>query len=109
MVISGNCCNFIMLNHKELLAIIAMITENKVIELFCMADDLCKSFDAMMEKYTLKPTTNRRYHRVSTLSKAEIILIMILFHDSGYHCLRHFHMGKGCRHMRQLFPKVVFP
>ena len=30
-----------------------MITENKVIEIFCMADDFCKFFDAMTAKYTL--------------------------------------------------------
>ena len=41
-----------------------MITEDKVTELFCMADDFCKFFDAMMEKYTLKSGTKRRY-RVS--------------------------------------------
>ena len=29
-----------------------MITEDKVTELFCMADDFCKFFDAMMKKYT---------------------------------------------------------
>ena len=27
-----------------------MITEDKVTELFCIADDFCKFFDAMMEK-----------------------------------------------------------
>ena len=27
------------------------LTENKVTELFCIADDVCKFFDAMMEKY----------------------------------------------------------
>jgi hypothetical protein len=39
-----------------------MITKSKVIELFCMADDLASLifnfasfFDAMMSKYTLKP------------------------------------------------------
>ena len=30
-----------------------MITEDKFTELFCIADDFCKFFDAMMEKYTL--------------------------------------------------------
>ena len=30
-----------------------MLTEDKVTELFCMADDFCKFFDAMMEIYTL--------------------------------------------------------
>ena len=40
----------------------AMITENKVIEIFCMADDFCKFFDTMMTKYTLPSTTKRKYH-----------------------------------------------
>ena len=84
-----------------------MITESKVIELFCIADDFCKFFDAMMTKYTLKSATKRKYHRDSTMSKAEIMLIMILFHDSGYRCLKHFYLEKVCRHMRHLFPKVV--
>ena len=68
-----------------------MITENKVIEIFCMADDFCKFFDTMMTKYTLPSTTKRKYQRDSTMSKAEIMLILILFHDSGYRCLKHFY------------------
>ncbi len=39
-----------------------MITENKVIEIFCMADDLCKFFDAMTAKYALKPARKRKYY-----------------------------------------------
>lgn len=61
----------------------------------------------MMEKYTLKSNKKRRYHRSSTLSKAEIMIMMILFHDSGYRCLKHFYLEKVCKHMRHLFPKVV--
>ena len=52
LVISENYCNFIVLKYKDLQTIIAMITEDKVTELFCMADDFCKFFDAMMKKYT---------------------------------------------------------
>ena len=50
LVISKNYCNFIVLKYKELQTIIAKITEDKVTELFCIADDFCKLFDAMMEK-----------------------------------------------------------
>ena len=107
LVISENCCNFIVLKYKELQTTIAMITEDKVTELFCIADDFCKFFDAMMEKYTLKADKKRQYHRKSTMSKAEIMVIMILFHDSGYRCLKYFYIEKVCRHMRHLFPKVV--
>ena len=55
-----------------------MITENKATEIFCMADDFCKFFDAMTTKYALKPTGKRKYHRSFTMSKAEVMLIMIL-------------------------------
>ena len=88
-----------------------MITEDKVTELFCIADDFCKFFDAMMEKYTIKEAKKRNYHRDSTLSKSEVMLIMILFHDSGYRCLKHFYLESVCKHMRHLlaayccFPK----
>ena len=84
-----------------------MITEAKVTEIFCMADDFCKFFDAMTAKYALRPTEKRKYHRSSTVSKVEVMLIMILFHDSGYRCFKHFYLEKVCRHLRHLFPKVV--
>lgn len=77
-----------------------MLTVSKVIELFCMADDFCKSFDAMMTKYTLKPTTKRKYYRDSTMSKAEIMLIMILFHDKA---LRSFLFAKNEKLTRFVF------
>lgn len=50
------------MKYKELQTIIAMITEDKVTEIFCMADDLATPifnsssfFDAMLAKYTLIP------------------------------------------------------
>ena len=72
-----------------------MITEDKVTEIFCIADYFCKVFDAQMEKYTFKAERKRKYHRESRMSKAEIMVIMILFHSSGYRCLKHFYLEKG--------------
>lgn len=84
-----------------------MATENKVIELFFIADEFCKFFDWMMARYTLKNAGKRPYHRETTHSKAEIMLIIILFHDSGYRCFKHFYLDYVCKHLRHLFPKVV--
>ena len=78
LVISEIYYNFKVLIYIELQTKIAMITEAKVTEIFCMADDFCKFFDAMTAKYALKPTGKRKYHRSSTMSKAEVMLIMIL-------------------------------
>ena len=107
MVISEICYNFKELIYKQLQAKTSMITEDKVTEIFCVADDFCKFFDAMIAKYTLKPTRKRIYHRSSTMSKAEVMLIMILFHDSGYRYFKHFYLEKVCKQLRHLFPKVV--
>ena len=64
-------------------------------------------FDAMMEKYTLKEAKKRKYHRDGTLSKAEVMVILILFHGSGYRCLKHFYLEHVSKHLRHLFPELV--
>lgn len=84
-----------------------MITEDKVTEIFCMADDFCKFFDAQMRKYTIRDTGRRKYHRDSTMSKAEIMTIIIMFHFSGYRYLKHFYKEHVCVHLRHMFPNVV--
>ena len=85
-----------------------MITEDKITEIFCIADDFCKVFDAQMAKYSFKAERKRKYHRESRMSKAEIMVIMILFHSSGYRCLKHFYLEKVCKHMRLLGFQPVF-
>ena len=84
-----------------------MITKSKVIEIFVMADDFCKFFDQMMEKYSILDKNKRKYHRDGTMSKAEVMVILILFHSSGYRCLKHFYVNQVCTHLRHLFPEVV--
>ncbi len=88
----------------------AMFSERKVTEIFFMADEFCKVYERMMSKSSLKTVDlpkKRKYHRASTLSDAEIMVILILFHSSGYRCLKHFYLEYVCIHLRHLFPKVV--
>ena len=35
------------------------------------------------------------------------MVILILFHSSGYRCLKHFYLNHVCVHLRHLFPEVV--
>lgn len=74
-------------------------------EFFCIADDFCKFYDAMMSKYTIMESKKRKYHHAETLFKTEVMLI--LFHGSSYRCLKHFYLEAVCKHMRYLFPRVV--
>ena len=47
--------NFIILICDELAIKVATITENKVTEIFCMADEFLKFFDKRIVKETLRP------------------------------------------------------
>ena len=88
-----------------------MFTEDKVTEIFFMADECHKVFCRMLDKYSLnapKMTGKRPYHRAGKLSVPEIMTIMILFHNSGYRCLKHFYLEHVCKHLRHLFPHFVF-
>ena len=60
-----------------------------------------------MNRFGFKAERKRKYHRESRMSKAEIMVKMILFHSSGYRCLKHFYLEKVSKHMRHLFPEVV--
>ena len=35
------------------------------------------------------------------------MLIIILFHGSGYNYLKHFYLETGCKYLLRMFPKVV--
>ena len=41
------------------------------------------------------------------MSKAEVMLNMIIFHDSGYRYQKHFYLEKVRKHLRHLVPDVV--
>ena len=57
---------------------------------------------------SLPPITQmHRTDRPKKMSVPEIMLIMILFHSSGYRCLKHFYLNEVCGNMKDMFPNVV--
>lgn len=84
-----------------------MITEDKVIEIFYMADEYSKEFSKVRQKYSLEEGRNdgkRRRNKPNRMSDAEIMVILILFHTGGFRCFKHFYLEYVNRHMRHLFP-----
>ncbi len=82
-----------------------MFTEDKVTEIFFMADEFCKFFYRLVEKYSVGDVSHcrkRKYYRAPSLSPAEVMTILIMFHASGYRCLKHFYLQQVCLHQRFL-------
>ena len=83
-----------------------MITENKITEIFCLADDFSKYFSSELKKYQLCDGKKHR-NKPGRLSDAEVITILILFHCKGFRCLKHFYPQYVCKHLTHLFPNTV--
>ncbi len=71
-----------------------MITESKVTEIFCIADDFCKEFEGEMAKNALPSTTDTpKRKRKRMMSDAEVITILICFHFNSYRNFKHYYLG----------------
>ena len=86
-----------------------MFSEDKVTEIFCLADEFCKFFDAQQEKSMLEAPQDgkRRRRKPNRMSDAEIIVILIHFHSGGFRCFKHYYLHYICKHCKHLFPKTV--
>ena len=94
---------------KDLQPLTAMFSEDKVTEIFCLANEFCKFFDAQQEKSMLEAPTDGKRHRrkLNRMSDAEIIVILIHFHSGGFRCFKHYYLYYISKHCKHLFPKTV--
>lgn len=83
-----------------------MITEDKITEIFCLADDFCKYFSSEFKNHQISDGNVHR-NKPGRLSDAEVITILILFHCKGFRCLKHFYTQYICKHLSHLFTNTV--
>ena len=85
-----------------------MLSDSKITEIYCMADDFCKFFDETVKKHSFRVSDGRCHrNKPNRMSNAEVITILVAFHMSGHRCLKHFYLGHVCKHWTHLFPKTV--
>lgn len=86
-----------------------MFSEDKVTEIFYLADEFCKFFEAQQEKSMLECPKDGKKHRrkPNRLSDAEIIVILIHFHSGGFRCFKHYYLHYICKHCKEMFPNNV--
>ncbi len=70
-----------------------MITDDKIIELFCKIDDFMKEYEQTISSNSLpEPNLIKRRNRKSKLSASEVMTILVLFHLKSYRNLKHFYL-----------------
>jgi len=85
-----------------------MISNDKVIEIFCLIDDFCKEMNQIIDQNVIvQDTGKKKRNRKSKMSDSEVITIMILFHLKGCRCLKHFYINHVTQYMKDDFPETV--
>lgn len=78
-------------------------TEDKITEIFVIADDFCKEFELVINKHSLGNAPKRK----PVLKMSEVITIMVIFHGMNQRTMKHFYLNYVQKHLLHLFPKTV--
>ena len=80
-----------------------IITEDKITEIFYLADEFCIEFNKTVDQHLLgkKPKKKPR------MSTSEVITIMILFHFGQFRNMKYFYQGYIVKHLASHFPHTV--
>lgn len=82
-----------------------MLDTYKITEIYYQIDEFHKKYVQTLEASTIKSPKLR--NRKFRMSDSEIMCILILFHLSGYRCLKHFYLRHVQVHLKDLFPNLV--
>ena len=75
-----------------------------ILPLFCEIDDFLKVFEKVSAGRAL--TNGRKRRRATRLSQSEVMTILVMYHQSGYKCLKAFYLEQICRHHQREFPSL---
>ena len=75
-------------------------------ELYCVVDDFCQAFLPEFESHLLAEHTST-YHRPCRLSSAEIMTLLIYFHQSGYRNFKQYYTEYVALYLKKDFPHLL--
>ncbi len=85
-----------------------MISDDKIIEIFCKLDDFATEFDAVLTENSISEASSvKRRNRKFKMSKSEVMTIMVIFHLKSFRNLKHFYLHYVVKHMNDFFPNCV--
>jgi hypothetical protein len=87
----------------------AILTTDKVTEIFCFADEFCKEYAKLIEENKQIAIGDGKKHRnrPHEMSDSEIITILILYHFGTFANFKHFYLHYIKVHLKSDFPKAL--
>ncbi len=86
-----------------------MITADKVIEIFWIADDFCREYSIEVQKQQLESKAGKKCrNRSCNLSDSEIVTILVCFHFGTFHNFKYYYLFFIKEPPAELFPHSCF-
>ena len=79
------------------------LIEDKIIEIFYLADVFCQEFDKTVSNHSMGNEPKKK----PKMSQSEVVTIMVLFHYGAFKNLKHFYLSYVQAHLFCYFPKTV--
>ena len=84
------------------------ITKDKITEIFCIIDDFCQEYDKEIARMSIcEPDGRKHRNRKCTMSRSEIMTILICFHFNTFRNFKHYYLFYVKVHLHDLFPKQL--
>ena len=74
-------------------------------ELYCLMDDFCKEFEPLLHQRMLQQGTRKR-RRACALSLAELMTLLVLFHQVRYRQFKQFYLCHARANLKGEFPRL---
>jgi hypothetical protein len=85
-----------------------MITTDKIIEIFCIADDFYKEYEFEIQKEAICfPKGLQTRNRATQMTPSEIITILVCFHFGTFRNFKHYYLFLIKEHLNGDFPNAV--
>jgi hypothetical protein len=85
-----------------------MLTQDKITEIYCIADDFCKEFAQEIKKLKMLPNDGKKHrNRSCEMSDSEIMTVLLLFHFGTFKNFKHYYLHYIGVHLKKEFPKQL--
>lgn len=84
-----------------------MIPDHKVTEIYFIIDEFFKEFDKIIQEHSLQDAQTKKRNRKFTMSRSEVMTILILFHSASFKNLKSFYIFYVQKHMQKDFPQTI--
>ena len=84
----------------------SLLTEDKITEIFCLADEFCKEYSQSIQKNKIfSPSRRQKEQEQETQYVGQrVMTILMLYHFGSFKCFKHFYLMYIGNTLKKEFP-----